>query len=123
MLWMFKRVMHGTITAPEVASMTDLSVGEKWTLVPLAAVIIWLGVYPMPIVEKLNGPTEIAAKAEYTPKIAPIGETTGSLVAILGRTYIPNHHDSRDLHYLPSDIDYGQPITAAATAPTAAPAP
>ena len=36
MLWMFQRVMYGTITHDENRSLPDLSGGEKWALIPLS---------------------------------------------------------------------------------------
>ncbi|MDR3709554.1 MAG: NADH-quinone oxidoreductase subunit M [Capsulimonadaceae bacterium] len=102
MLWMFKRVMHGKINKPEVEAFTDLSVTEKWALVPLVAIILWIGIYPIPLVHVLNGPAELAASTVVPARTVP-NASTGTVLAILGRTFIPDRRDSRDLTYLPYD--------------------
>ncbi len=46
LLWMFKRVMFGEVTDEKVASMPRLS-GREWgVLLPIVAMIIFMGVYP-----------------------------------------------------------------------------
>ncbi|HEY3331600.1 MAG TPA: NADH-quinone oxidoreductase subunit M [Capsulimonadaceae bacterium] len=119
MLWMFKRVMHGKINNEAVAGFKDITAGEKLAVIPLAAVILWIGIYPINLVEKLNGPTAMAATQVYPAKVSP-STPTGSILAILGRTYIPDRRDSRDLHYLPNDVDYRLPSSATAVVPGAA---
>ncbi|MEO7719619.1 MAG: NADH-quinone oxidoreductase subunit M [Capsulimonas sp.] len=54
MLWMFQRVMYGQLDKPENQSLPDTTPGEKWALVPLIALIIIIGVFPTPILNKLN---------------------------------------------------------------------
>jgi NADH-quinone oxidoreductase subunit M len=46
LLWMFQRVMYGTNDNPENQNLSDVNSREMWTLVPLAILIIWIGVYP-----------------------------------------------------------------------------
>jgi NADH-quinone oxidoreductase subunit M len=45
MLWMYQRAIFGEITEPENEKLTDLSGRELATLLPLVAVIVWMGVY------------------------------------------------------------------------------
>jgi NADH-quinone oxidoreductase subunit M len=45
MLWMYQRAIFGEITDPENEQLTDLSGRELATLLPLVAVIVWMGVY------------------------------------------------------------------------------
>jgi NADH-quinone oxidoreductase subunit M len=54
MLWMFQRVMHGPIDKAEVRDMADVTDLQKWALVPLVAIIVFLGVYPTPALNALN---------------------------------------------------------------------
>jgi NADH-quinone oxidoreductase subunit M len=54
MLWMFQRVMYGKTEKPEILAFTDLTRGEMWALVPLVALIIWIGIYPPTLLDKLN---------------------------------------------------------------------
>ena len=46
MLYLYRRVAFGEIKAQDVAAMRDLSGRELWLLAPIAAVVLWMGVYP-----------------------------------------------------------------------------
>jgi NADH-quinone oxidoreductase subunit M len=46
MLYLYWRVAYGRVTRPDVAAMPDLSKRELALLVPIAAVVLWMGVYP-----------------------------------------------------------------------------
>ena len=48
MLWMFQRVMFGPVVHEANRSLPDLSARELATLVPILALIVWIGVYPQP---------------------------------------------------------------------------
>ena len=81
MLWMFQRVMFGKITHAENEKLKDLTGREFLTLVPLIALIFWIGIYPKPFLEKMNASTlhildqvhaaEARAKAEAVTPAAP----------------------------------------------------
>ncbi len=45
-LWMYKRVMFGTLDKPENQKLLDLSKREIAVLVPIVLFIFWIGVYP-----------------------------------------------------------------------------
>jgi len=46
MLYLYRRVAYGPLDKPDVAAMKDLSPRELVLLVPIALVVIWMGVYP-----------------------------------------------------------------------------
>ena len=46
MLWLFWRVSYGTARTPEAAALPDLSRRELALLAPIAAVVLWMGIYP-----------------------------------------------------------------------------
>jgi formate hydrogenlyase subunit 3/multisubunit Na+/H+ antiporter MnhD subunit len=48
MLWMFQRVMFGTVTHDENRRLPDLTPREIAVLVPVLVFIVWIGVYPRP---------------------------------------------------------------------------
>jgi NADH-quinone oxidoreductase subunit M len=52
-LWMYQRTMNGPV-AESVAGMPDLKARELLAVVPLAALIIALGVYPKPVLDVIN---------------------------------------------------------------------
>jgi len=46
MLYLYRRVAFGVLDKPDVAAMPDLSRREWWILAPLAAAMLWMGIYP-----------------------------------------------------------------------------
>jgi NADH-quinone oxidoreductase subunit M len=49
MLWMFQRVMFGRLTKEENRSLLDLTTREIVCLVPVVLGILWIGIYPGPL--------------------------------------------------------------------------
>jgi NADH-quinone oxidoreductase subunit M len=47
MLYMYRRVVFGTLTRADLRGMLDLSTREKALFVPLLVLVIWMGVYPL----------------------------------------------------------------------------
>ncbi len=52
LLWALQRIIYNPLTKPENKSLLDLNWREVGLLVPLIFAIIWLGVYPKPVLEK-----------------------------------------------------------------------
>ena len=46
MLYLYRRIAYGEIRSEEVREMPDLAIREFWLLAPIAAVVLWMGVYP-----------------------------------------------------------------------------
>ena len=46
MLWLYWRICFGTLRHADAAAMPDLSAREWWLLAPIAAAVLWMGVYP-----------------------------------------------------------------------------
>ncbi len=53
LLWAYQRVFHGTPNADN-ESMPDLNWREKLVMVPLVGLIVFLGVYPKPVIERME---------------------------------------------------------------------
>ena len=70
MLYLYWRICYGTLDKPEVAAMPDLSWREIATLGPIAAAVLWMGVYPESF-------------------LAPIRDDIGTLVARIDRANPP----------------------------------
>ena len=46
MLYLYRRICYGDQVNADAAAMPDLSTREFWLLAPIAAVVLWMGVYP-----------------------------------------------------------------------------
>jgi NADH-quinone oxidoreductase subunit M len=54
MLWMLQRVVLGQPKNPTIAQLSDLSIRELVTVIPLAILILWIGLYPGPLMEMMD---------------------------------------------------------------------
>ena len=54
LLWALKRILYGPLTRDENKALTDLTPREYAVLAPLLALILWLGLYPQPVLRRLE---------------------------------------------------------------------
>src|SRR5688500_410707 len=54
MLWSVQRILFNRLDKPENRRLSDLNWREAGMLVPLSAIIIWIGVYPGPILRRME---------------------------------------------------------------------
>lgn len=54
LLWALQRIIYNKLDQPENASLTDLSVRELVVMAPLLAGILWMGLYPTPVLRKIE---------------------------------------------------------------------
>ncbi|MDQ2670376.1 MAG: NADH-quinone oxidoreductase subunit M, partial [Gemmatimonadota bacterium] len=54
LLWAVQRLFYGTVERPDNAGMPDLTPRELAVLLPLVAGIIWMGVYPKPVLSRME---------------------------------------------------------------------
>lgn len=59
MLSVFKQTFFGPITNDENKKLTDIKGRETWSLIPLVAIVIWLGVYPKPILAPIDNSVKL----------------------------------------------------------------
>ena len=71
MLWLYRRVVFGELTKPDVKKMRDLSVREKLIFAPLIILTIAMGVYPTPVLDALHPSVK---KLEQQVSVAVDGE-------------------------------------------------
>ena len=57
LLWAYQRVFHGTPEG-ENAEVADMSRRERVVMVPVLALIVFLGVYPQPVLDRINPSVE-----------------------------------------------------------------
>jgi NADH-quinone oxidoreductase subunit M len=62
LLWMYQRAMFGEVTQAANKSLKDLAPREVIVLVPVVLVIVWIGVYPQPLLKRMEASTRSVAE-------------------------------------------------------------
>ncbi len=94
MLWMYRRVVFGPVEVPENRGLIDLDLREKLVMAAMVIPIVWIGVYPQPLLTRLSAPVgEILRVMEA--KRAPVAEVAAST--------------------LPGRVEFGTEVQASAT--------
>ena len=65
----------------DVATMPDLSIRELWLLAPIAAVVLWMGVYPESFMAPMR--RDVGLLVERLDRARPVGD------AMMARTAMP----------------------------------
>lgn len=58
LLWIYQRVFHGRLVNENLRTLKDLNWAEGLVVVPLIAAIVWIGVYPQPVLDRLEPPVQ-----------------------------------------------------------------
>jgi NADH-quinone oxidoreductase subunit M len=56
LLWLYQRVMFGSVTNPANEHLPDLNGREYATLIPLVVLAFWIGIYPSPLFKVVDQP-------------------------------------------------------------------
>ena len=73
-LWLYRRVVFGEITNPEVREMKDVSPRELALFIPCVLLVLWLGIYPKPYFAAMEPSVAkliVQAKGESAPAPKP----------------------------------------------------
>ncbi|MDB5663208.1 MAG: NADH-quinone oxidoreductase subunit, partial [Sphingomonas bacterium] len=92
MLYLYRRVAYGVLDKPDVAAMPDLSRRELALLVPIAAVVLWMGVYPESFLRPMRA--DVGTLLARLERAAPAGDgqpTAGRAVAATPVTHGEAH--------------------------------
>ena len=79
LLWAYQRVFHGE-SDEDNASIPDLRVAEGFVLAPLVVLIVVMGLYPKPFIERIEPAVDrlvrhVEANSDYVePRVATEGE-------------------------------------------------
>ncbi len=71
-LWMVKRVIYGEVKNPKVAELQDMSGREFVILGTLAVMVLWLGLWPAPLLEVMDATVEHLVEHIAVSKV-PVG--------------------------------------------------
>jgi len=83
MLWMVRRVIFGPLDRPENQQLEDMSAREIALLTPILALILFMGIYPQPILSRMKPSVEFMLQRIESKKSSPAFEPP-SLLAGLG---------------------------------------
>ncbi|GAB5347481.1 NADH-quinone oxidoreductase subunit M [Alteriqipengyuania sp. 357] len=87
MLYLYRRVVFGVQKNEDAAAMPDLNVREWLMLAPVAAAVLWMGVYPESFIAPMR--SDIAAIEARIARAAPAGDA--ALVAGEPREHAANY--------------------------------
>jgi NADH-quinone oxidoreductase subunit M len=73
MLWLYWRVAFGAARTQEAAAMADLSAREWWLLAPIAAAVLWMGVYPESFLRPIRN--DVGRLLVRVERVAPQGDS------------------------------------------------
>jgi NADH-quinone oxidoreductase subunit M len=71
-LWMVKRVIYGEVRNPKVAQLKDMSGREFVILGTLAVMVLWLGLWPAPLLEVMDATVQHLVEHIAVSKV-PVG--------------------------------------------------
>jgi len=71
-LYLYRRIAYGPLDKEDVAAMPDLSARELWLLAPIAAVVLWMGVYPESFLKPMR--VSVESLMHRIDKAAPQGD-------------------------------------------------
>ena len=107
LLWAYQRVFHGPAEGDN-AEMPDLRLREGLVMAPLLALIVFMGVYPKPVIERME-PTVDALVAHVEEHVEGFHEPTSRFGADIESGIDSNHGDDQADH---SGNDSGDPDDA-----------
>src|SRR4030066_398408 len=68
LLWMYKKVVFGEVTNPEMKNVIDLNFREKLVLIPIFIFIVWIGLYPSTFLKVSDKTSENIIKMVTSPE-------------------------------------------------------
>ena len=107
LLWAYQRVFHGPAEGDN-AEMPDLRLREGLVMAPLLALIVFMGVYPKPVIERME-PTVDALVAHVEEHVEGFHEPTSRFGADIEGGIDSNHGDGQADH---AGDDSGDPDDA-----------
>ena len=77
LLWAIQRILFNPLDKPENTRLPDLNRRELALLVPLIAAIIWLGVYPAPVLRRMEGSAQLLVnRVQGGTSLTRVGEAS-----------------------------------------------
>jgi len=76
MLSVVKRTFFGPLTNPENEKLKDLNAKELTALIPLVAIVVWLGIYPKPVLGPIDNSTKALVQLMHKKATTEQAKTT-----------------------------------------------
>jgi len=92
MLYLYRRVVFGEQKNADAAAMPDLSLREFALMAPIAAVVLWMGVYPESFIAPMR--SDIAALDARIARARPVSDAQPTP----GKPQAETHHDTTAAH-------------------------
>ena len=73
MLYLYRRICYGDQKNADAAAMPDLTMREIWLLAPIAAAVLWMGIYPESFLSPMR--SDIRALEARIASAAPAGDS------------------------------------------------
>jgi len=75
LLWALQRILFNPLDKSENTHLADLNRRELAMLVPMIAVIIWLGIYPAPVLRRMEASSQLLVnRVQGAGSVARVGE-------------------------------------------------
>ncbi|MHB0948744.1 MAG: complex I subunit 4 family protein [Gemmatimonadaceae bacterium] len=78
LLWAIQRILFNPLDKPENEHIPDLNRRELAIMIPLVAAIVWLGVYPAPVLRRMQGAAERFVQHVETRASRPVAALPGA---------------------------------------------
>lgn len=92
MLYLYRRIAYGEQKNADAAAMPDLSAREMWLLAPIAAAVLWMGVYPESFLAPMRG--DIRALEARIASAAPAGDSKIKMGAAVPAAEAAHHEEA-----------------------------
>lgn len=104
MLYLYRRVAYGPLDKPDVAAMPDLSKRELALLVPIAAAVLWMGIYPESFIAPMRA--DVSSLVARIDRAAPEGDARLAMGA--PKPAKAAHGEGHDATHAPAAAVHGE---------------
>jgi NADH-quinone oxidoreductase subunit M len=84
MLYLYRRVIYGALTKPELKALRDLTPRELVIFAPVVVLVFWMGLYPTPFLDILDASVSNLIR-DYEAALAEAGRLDETATAVAGR--------------------------------------
>ncbi|HEX7854089.1 MAG TPA: NADH-quinone oxidoreductase subunit M [Sphingobium sp.] len=102
MLYLYRRVAYGPLDKDDVRAMPDLSAREVLLLAPIAAAVLWMGVYPESFLAPMR--KDVASIVHRLDRAKPAGDAKLAMGKPAAKeAHAPEGHDAHATHAAPGE--------------------